>query len=266
MRASEDIAALLHRLADASANVILPKFRTNILIEDKGGDVYDPVTAVDRDAEASIREILKAQCPDDGIIGEEYGAERRDADFVWVIDPIDGTRAFIQGLPTWGTLIGLLYQGQPIAGMMSQAYTGERFWSDGQRSYFRGPDGNVAPLTSRSASLSTAQMSTTDPYLFKHPKEQDAFEALRQQVRSYRFGADCYAYSLIAAGHIDIVLETAVQVYDIVALIPIIEKAGGCVTSWDGGPPVHDSGQILACGSAKLHADVLELLQSVVQE
>jgi len=262
MRNGEDIAALLHRLADASADAILPRFRVSIPIEDKGIDHYDPVTEADRSAEAAIRKILKAQCPDDGIIGEEHGVERHDADYVWVIDPIDGTRAFVQGLPTWGTLVGLLYQGQPIAGMMSQPYTGERFWSDGQKSYFRGQNGDVVPLIVRTAELAKAQMSTTDPYLFCDTTEKAIFERLRKEVRVCRFGADCYAYSLVAAGQIDIVLESSLQIYDIVALIPIIENAGGRVTSWDGGA-AHNGGQIIACGDPQLHAEVIELLQSV---
>jgi len=262
MRTCEDISAMLHRLADEAARIILPKFRTTFAIENKSTDRFDPVTEADRDAEAAIRKIINAYFPDDGIIGEEYGSERKNAEYVWVVDPIDGTRSFIQGLPVWGTLIGLYHEGKPHAGIMSQPYTGERFWSDSEGSYFRGSDGNIVPLVVREATLATAQMSTTDPYLFVEPAENAAFQALRAQVCTCRFGTDCYGYSLVAAGQIDVVLESGLQIYDIAALIPIIEKAGGLVTTWDGGA-AQDGGKILACGDPELHSEVVEILQSI---
>ena len=262
VRSCKEITDMLHHLADAAADVILSKFRASTPIEDKGVGRFDPVTAADRGAEAAIRKILKTQRPDDGIIGEEYGAERTDAEHVWVIDPIDGTRAFIQGLPTWGILIGLLYRGQPYAGMMCQPYIGERFWSNGERAYFRGLGTQTAALAGRASTLANAQLATTDPYLFTEPEEKTAFEALRQKVRGCRFGTDCYGYSMVAAGQVDIVLETGLQPYDIVALVPLVEHAGGRVTSWDGGE-AHNGGRILACGDPELHADVIEFLQQL---
>ncbi|HFB2048287.1 MAG TPA: Histidinol-phosphatase [Hyphomicrobiaceae bacterium MAG_BT-2024] len=262
MRSSHKITASLHCLADAAANIVLTKFRTNISFDNKCPYHYDPVTCADRDAEKALFRIIQSQYPDDGFIGEEYGEQNKAADYVWVVDPIDGTRAFIQGLPTWGILIGLLYHGQPIAGMMCQPYTRERFWSDGQKSYFCGPTGYVSTLTTRSSELTEAQMSTTDPYLFKDFREKVIFETLRRKVRVCRFGSDCYSYSLIAAGQIDVVLETGLQIYDIAALIPIIEKAGGCVTSWSG-EPIHTGGQILACGDPKLHELIIDLLNAL---
>ena len=208
---------------------------------------FDPVTVADRAAEVAIRTLLHARVPDHGIHGEEFGVERPDARFQWVIDPIDGTRAFIQGLPVWGTLIGLMDGGAATAGLMNQPFTQERYWSDGEASYFRGPDGKTARLATRSVPLAEAQLATTDPYLFANAGSGDQFERLRAAVRSCRFGTDCYAYCLLAAGHIDVVLETGLQLYDIAALIPIIENAGGRVTNWTGDP-ISDGGDVLACG------------------
>ena len=259
MRVEENLITLLHDLADTSSEAISPYFRANAAVENKAVAAFDPVTAADRAAEAAIRAVLNERVPDHGIHGEEYGVERPDARFQWVIDPIDGTRAFIQGLPVWGTLIGLMDDGAVVAGIMNQPFTGERYWSDGSRSHYRGPDGATMPIKTRHVRLEDAQMATTDPYLFAAAGKEAQFERLRQKVRQCRYGTDCYAYCLIAAGHIDVVLETGLQLYDIAALIPIIEHAGGRVTTWTG-EPVSDGGDILACGDARLHGEIVQLL------
>ena len=258
-----DIAEALHILADVSADQIMPHFRTRLDVANKAEGGFDPVTIADKAAERAIRDVLLERFPDHGIIGEEYGNHQPDAEFTWIIDPIDGTRAFIQGMPTWGTLIALTENGQPFCGMMNQPFTGERYWSDGARSYYRGPDGKVAQIHSRTTTVSEAQMSTTDPGLFATDIEAKAFEALKQEVRECRFGTDCYAYALLASGHVDVVLETGLQVYDIAALVPIIEHAGGLVTAWNGQSAAQ-GGQILACGDPKLHGQFIDILSKAM--
>ena len=259
MRVEDSLITLLHELGDKSAEAIKPYFRINTEIENKAAVDFDPVTAADRAAEVAIRTLLEARVPDHGVHGEEFGIVRPDARFKWVIDPIDGTRAFIQGLPVWGTLIGLMDSGVATAGLMNQPFTQERYWSDGEGSYFRGPDGRTARLSTRNVPLADAQLATTDPYMFTNAGSSEQFERLRARVRTCRFGTDCYGYCLLAAGHIDVVFETGLQLYDIAALIPIIEHAGGRVTSWSGDPIV-DGGDVLACGDARLHDEIVELL------
>ncbi len=253
--------AIAHELADAAGAAILPHFRSRLDLGNKAGPGgFDPFTAADRSAEEAIRALLAARLPEHGIEGEEYGMVAPDAELRWVIDPIDGTRAFIVGLPVWGTLIGLLDRGAPVLGLMNQPYTRERFWSVADGSYFRGPDGEQQRLRTREcATLQAAMMSTTDPTMFKIGDEQQAFERVRKHTRAVRYGADCYAYCLLAAGHIDIVVEAGLKPYDIVALIPIIERAGGRVTTWDGGSPTR-GGRIIATGDARLHDAALKLL------
>ena len=259
MTIDQDWVDALHRMADASAAVILPHFRAGIAVESKKAERFDPVTAADRAAEQSIREIIATEFPEHGIVGEEFGNVRPDAPLQWVIDPIDGTRAFIQGLPTWGTLIGLMKDGVPVAGLMNQPFTRERTWSDGSNSFFRGPDGETRRLATRQIEIAAAQMSTTDPGLFRDGPEKSAFAAVRGAVQQCRFGTDCYAYCLLAAGHVDVVMEAGLQIYDIVPLIPLIEHAGGKVTGWDGSPATN-GGRILACGDHALHTQILAII------
>jgi histidinol phosphatase-like enzyme (inositol monophosphatase family) len=255
---SEAQTAFLDTLADAASRSIMPHFRANLAIEDKGRDGFDPVTAADRDAEAAMRKLIQANFPDHGIVGEEYGPEREDADFVWVLDPIDGTRSFISGLPVWGTLIGLLKEGLPILGMMAQPFTGERYTGDGNRAWYSGP-GGARSLSSRSCpALGEASLFTTSPTLFNQA-DRAAYDRIESAARFARYGLDCYAYCMIAAGHGDVVIETELQAYDIVGLIPIIEGAGGRVTSWSGGSPAA-GGSIVAAGDHHLHATILDLL------
>lgn len=262
-RARPEIAKVLHVLADASAEQIMPHFRTRLDVANKAEGHFDPVTVADKAAERAIRDVLLERFPDHGIIGEEYGIHQSDAELIWIIDPIDGTRAFIQGMPTWGTLIALTENGHPVCGMMNQPFTGERYWSDGATSYYRGPNGQQELLRTRSTTLPDAQMSTTDPNLFATDKEAAAYLALHQQVRQCRYGTDCYAYTLLAAGHIDVVLETGLQIYDIAALMPIIEHAGGRVTAWDGGSAAR-GGQILAVGDPNLHSQFVDILSKAI--
>ncbi len=257
----EAIVDLLHALGDLSAQAILPHFRVGVAIESKHEVDFDPVTEADKAAERAIRDAIQAAFPGHGIIGEEFAAVNPDAATQWVIDPIDGTRAFIQGLPTWGTLVGVVEDGCPKAGLMNQPFTRERIWSDGRASYFRGPDGGKTTLATRRAPQGGMQMVTTDPGLFASRPERAGFDAVRSLARGCRYGTDCYGYMLLAAGHIDVVLETGLKPYDIMALIPIIEHAGGRVTDWDGGPATA-GGRVLACGDPELHADLVSLLRN----
>lgn len=260
---SDALVGFLDILADAAADSIMPHFRANMAIENKGGSDFDPVTAADRDAEAAMRTLINSTFPDHGIIGEEYGPEREDSDFVWVLDPIDGTRSFISGLPIWGTLIGLMQAGQPILGMMAQPFTGERFAGDGNRSWYHGPGGTKSLSARRCSDLDKATLFTTSPELF-NPADRADYDRIEASVRFSRYGLDCYAYCMVAAGHADIVIEADLQPYDIMALIPIIEGAGGRVSDWSGGSPIN-GGRILAAGDPRLHAKIADRLSEGTQ-
>ncbi len=253
-----DFSQFVNELATLSGQAILPFFRTAMAPENKGGASFDPVTEADRAAEAVMRQLIKRTFPGHGIVGEEFGSEGEDADCVWVLDPIDGTRAFIAGLPTWGTLIGLMRGGRPAYGMMHQPFTGERFFGDGGGSFYRGPGGERRLRARRCATLAEATVATTSPRLFTD-EQRARYERVESGTRLARYGTDCYAYCMVAAGHVDLVIEAGLQPYDIVALVPIIEGAGGVVTAWDGGSPA-SGGAIVAAGDKRLHQAALELL------
>jgi len=253
------LLATAHALADRAGAVILPHFRTGFVIDHKGGDLFDPVTAADRAAEMAIRQALSEIYPSHGILGEEYGALHADADYCWVIDPIDGTRAFIVGQPLWGTLIGLKRGGTPVLGLMDQPFVGERFYSTECESFIR-ERGTTRPMRTRScATLREALLTSSSPDLFTTADEREHFEALARAVRLRRFGGDCYNYCLLALGQVDLVVEAGLKAYDILPLMPIIERAGGIVTTWDGGD-AKDGGRILAAGDRRLHETALKVL------
>ena len=252
------LTAFLDRLATAAAEVIMPHFRAGTVVANKEVDRFDPVTAADRAAEQAMRALINRHYPAHGIIGEELGAENADAEFVWVLDPIDGTRSFITGLPVWGTLIGLKRAGEPVLGMMAQPFTGERFAGDGTRAWYTGP-GGVRAISSRPCpSLAEASLFTTTPALFQGA-DRAAYDSVEAAVRLARYGCDCYAYCMVAAGNADVVIEAGLQPYDIVALIPIVKGAGGAVTNWEDGSAA-GGGKVVASGDRHLHAAVLEKL------
>ena len=254
----QSLLATAHALADRAGAVILPHFRTPQVVDHKGGDLFDPVTAADRNAESAIREGLAEAYPSHGILGEEFGARVGETDYCWVIDPIDGTRSFILGLPLWGTLIGLTRAGVPLLGLMDQPFTGERFWSGENESFFR-LNGTTKTIRSRACeNLGQALLATTSTDVFT-ADEQRRFAALTNAVRLRRFGGDCYNYCLLAMGHIDLVAEAGLQSFDILPLIPIVERAGGVVSTWEGGDP-RAGGRILAAGDRRLHAAAVEVL------
>lgn len=246
------------RVADAAAAETLPRFRRfgDIVNKLEGG--FDPVTEGDRGAERAIRALIKAEHPGHGILGEEYGAENPDAEHVWVIDPIDGTRSFISGIPLWGTLVGLTQKGDAIAGMMAQPFIGELFYALGGEAWYEGPAGRQKLSTRGTTLLDQATLCTTTPTLFAGER-RSGYDRLEKAVRLSRYGTDCYAYAMLAAGNIDLVVETGLQPYDVMALIPIIEAAGGMMTNWAGGP-AEEAGGVVAAATPELHAAAMEVL------
>jgi histidinol phosphatase-like enzyme (inositol monophosphatase family) len=250
-----------HVLADLAGAAILPHFRRRLKVTNKSGAGYDPVTVADRAAERAMRAAIAKQFPEHGIVGEEFAPRPGAGSHQWVLDPIDGTRAFIMGSPLWGTLIGLLVDGAPVLGVMDQPYTRERFWGVKGRAHLRGPDGSTRRLKAREcATLAEAVLTTTHPDLFAVRPEGAAFARVRARARMTRYGGDCYGYCLLAAGFVDIVVEAGLKPHDVVALIPIIEGAGGQITTWDNQPAT-DGGRILATGDRRLHAEAIALLR-----
>ena len=254
-----DFAAFLDELALVSGDTILPFFRTALSVEDKGRHgSFDPVTAADHAAETAMRALIRRTFPGHGIIGEEYGDERPDAEYVWVLDPIDGTKSFISGMPAWGTLIALLRSGQPVFGMMNQPFTRERFSGDGRKAHYRGPTGTRDLRVRACAALSEAVLFTTSPRLM-NAGDRETFGRVEQAVRLSRYGGDCYAYCMVAAGHVDLVIETELKPHDVLPLVPIITGAGGMITTWEGGLP-HAGGRIIAAGDKRVHEAATALL------
>jgi histidinol-phosphatase len=253
-----DFSSFVDQLAAVSGETILPFFRTALAVDNKKAGGFDPVTAADRAAEQAMRALIAKNFSGHGVIGEEYGAERTDAEYVWVLDPIDGTKSFITGMVAWGTLIGLMRFGEPVFGMMNQPFTREKFSGDGGAAHYSGPTGERALHVRDCASLGDAILTTTSPLLMKKT-DRAAFSRLEDKVKLSRYGGDCYAYCMLAAGLIDLVVETEIKPYDIVALIPVITGAGGVITTWEGGPP-QAGGRLVVAGDKRVHAAALEML------
>ena len=246
--------------AEAAAERTLAGFRTPLAVENKWDKGFDPVTAADRDAEIAIRGILGTAFPEHGIIGEEWDAKPSASAFDWIVDPIDGTRAFISGVPVWGTLIGLLHRGRAVAGLMAQPFTGETFVGlPGEAFYTR--HGERAVLhTSGQTELGRAKATATSPDIFEQAGTTAALARLRASVLQLRWGLDSYGYCLLAMGHIDLVAESALKNVDIAPLIPIIENAGGVVTTWEGGP-AEAGGSCVAAATPELHEAARRVLR-----
>jgi histidinol phosphatase-like enzyme (inositol monophosphatase family) len=260
---SERLWAVAEMLAEAARGPTLARFRKpGIGIENKAGvAAFDPVTEADRAAEQAMRAVLAAERPEDGILGEEFGTQAGRSGLTWVLDPIDGTRAYMSGTPTWGVLIALCDADGPRIGIIDQPFIGERFMGGAGRARLVGPHGGGVLATRRAVSLAEATVFTTFPELGS-PAERAGFEAVAGQCRLTRYGMDCYAYGLLAAGQIDLVIEAGLQAYDICAPIAVIEAAGGIVTDWQGRP-AHGGGRILAAGCPEVHAAALALLRQV---
>lgn len=243
-------------LADVAATVTLSYFKMPIDIDDKDdGTGFDPVTKADQEAEKAIREVIESQYPEHAICGEEFGRKETDSPFEWFLDPVDGTRAFISGLPVWGTLISLAYEGEPIIGVIDQPYIRERYLGCPHGATLNGD----LIKTRRCANLNKATLSTTDPDLFT-AEERPSFDRILAESQLVRYGLDCYGYAVLAAGHMDIVMESMLKPWDMMALIPVVRGAGGTVTNWQGGTPGGD-GRLLAVGDPSLMDEALRLIE-----
>jgi len=251
-----------HRLADAAGEVIRPYFRRHIDVVDKGEKAFDPVTAADRGAEEALRKLIGRERPDDAILGEEYGHTPGTSGRTWVLDPVDGTRAFITGRHTWGTLIALEEDGKRVLGIIDQPVLRERFIGFGGRTEMH-IEGAVSHLETRKCErLADAIVSTTHPWGYFNDAEREAFEAMANAARMSYFGGDCYAYALLAMGYIDLIAESSLRAWDVAALIPVVEGAGGVVSDWNGNPVPTEGGHLIAAGDPRVHAEALKMLRS----
>jgi myo-inositol-1(or 4)-monophosphatase len=257
----EETIAFAHRLADAAGDVIRPYFRARIDVSNKhqapGG--FDPVTVADKSAEQAIRALIRSERPSDGILGEELGEEQGTSGRRWVLDPIDGTRAFITGRHEWGSLIALEYDKIPVLGMIDQPVLRERFIGVNGRAELNS-SGETVSLRSRSCpELSQAILCATHPDAYFNEPERAAFKRLEKNVRMTRFGGDCYLFAALALGFVDIIVESTLNRWDVAALIPLVEGAGGRITDWQGGPCL-EGGQVVAVGDPVLHAASVAIL------
>lgn len=259
----KDLIATAHAVADVARAAILPWFRrADLSAANKATEGFDPVTQADRAAEEAMRAVLAKHRPQDAILGEEFGRSDGSSGLTWVLDPIDGTRAFLSGTPTWGVLIAVSDESGPFLGIVDQPYTQERFVGGPGLAEWTGPHGGAPLATRATAGLSDAVLFTTFPEVGT-PEEGAAFRRVAEQVKLVRYGMDCYAYALLAAGQIDLVIEAGLQAYDIQAPIAVIEAAGGIVTDWQGGS-AHGGGRALAAANPSVHAAALDLLRSTV--
>ncbi|MFT3987544.1 histidinol-phosphatase [Aestuariivirga sp.] len=252
----QDLTRFAFLLAEASADAILPWFRRNAAIEVKAGAVWDPVTEGDKSGERAIRAVIEKRFPDHGIHGEEYGIKEGRSPFTWILDPVDGTRAFVCGLPTWATLIGLTFEGKPVLGLMNQPFVGEMFYGNPEGAWHRRGSHTEKLATRKGIALAAATIGTTAPELYKG-EDQAFFQRLRAKATLTRYGGDSYFFALLAAGHVDIAMDAGLQAYDIAALLPIITGAGGATCEWTGKDPVK-GGNILTASSHKLLEEALE--------
>ena len=255
----QDFLAAAEAAADLAGGIIRPLFRSALLVEAKGD--ASPVTEADQKTELALRAFLAERFPSHGIWGEEFGADRPDAEWLWLLDPIDGTRAFVTGRPLFGTLISLLHNGKPVLGLIDQPATGERWVGvAGQPTRFRGPMGGVAHCRP-CPELAQAELSCTSPDMFLED-QRDSFDRLRRSARRVTWGGDCYAYGLLALGLVDVIAEATMKPWDWAALVPVIEGAGGSVTDWAGRPlGVESDGTVLALGDPAMLAEATALLR-----
>jgi len=253
--ALDQFLSLAIDLADAAGEAIRPYFRQPLAVDDKAD--LSPVTAADRVAEAAMRRMIATRFPAHGIIGEEFGREREDAEFVWVLDPIDGTKSFISGVPLFGTLIALAHQGRPILGVIDQPILHERWiGADGHLTSFNGTPVRCRPCPA----LAGATVFATSPDMFKGG-DAAAFARVAASAKLVRFGADCYAYGLLAHGFIDLVIEASLKPYDFSAMLPIVKGAGGIASDWRGMPlSLASDGRVVVAGDRRAHEEALGLL------
>lgn len=258
--ALDEVTAFAVAIAEEAGRAILPHFRVALDVENKDLGGYDPVTVADRAAESVIRSAIARRYPTHGILGEEHGREPGSSNYSWVIDPIDGTKSFILGQLHWGTLIAMNDGVRPVVGVAHQPFVGETFFAQagGTAAWQRGAERRTI-VTRRCARLADAFVVTTDPRFFAAAREAEAFARITAGARYTRYGGDLYCYTQLAMGLADVVIETGLKAYDIQALIPLIEAAGGVVTDWKGDP-CYEGGDVLACGDPKLHVELVERL------
>jgi myo-inositol-1(or 4)-monophosphatase len=258
----DQLTRFAQALAIAAGEAILPHFRKNAPIDVKDHVSWDPVTEGDRAGERAIRALIEQHHPDHGIIGEEYGTKSGKSNFTWILDPVDGTRAFVIGLPTWTTLIGLYENGEPRLGVMYQPFIGDMFYGNPNGAW-QSHGGHVEKLqVSRCTDLDQAMLGTTSPHLYKG-KDREGFDNLRHTVKMTRYGGDAYFFSLVAAGHLDIAMDAGLQIYDIAALLPIMRGAGATVGTWNGKNP-NEGGHILAAATPELFELAREMMSGQV--
>lgn len=266
---ADRLLAVAHKAADAASVQTMANFRQALDVENKEQPgSFDPVTIADRNAEQAIKDVVLGAFPAHGFFGEESEISIIENQPLWIVDPIDGTRAFITGMPLWGTLIGVYDGADVVLGILEQPVLKERFigvtigHGDAAASaHIIRPDGRASIRTRQGVTLSDAIVQTTAPEFFEATAHSRVFEKLKASVSMVRYGGDCYCYALLAMGFVDIVIEATLQPYDIAALIPIVEGAGGVVTNWEGGPAVN-GGSVIACGSIELHEQMLALISS----
>ena len=256
-------AAFAQHLADVAGEIIRPYFRRPIIVSDKGSSgSFDPVTEADRRAEQALRAEIGREFPGDGIIGEEFGEAPGSSVFTWVIDPIDGTRSFVVGQPLWGTLIALEMNSHPALGVLDQPFLRERFTGSRGTAELCASGAAIRLRTRNCEALADAIISTTHPLTYFDAVERAQFHRLVQVCRFSRYGGDCYAYALLAMGFLDLVVEARLKHWDVAALIPIVEGAGGILTSWDGGSAAR-GGTVIAAGDARIHAAAVGILSNL---
>lgn len=253
-----ELAEVAEALADAARPETLRHFRAEGAVDNKLEAGFDPVTEGDRAAERAMRAVLAERRPDDAVLGEEYGRTGGSSGLTWVLDPIDGTRAYLSGAPSWGVLVAVADATGPILGLIDQPYIGERFFGGPAGAWVSGPAGRRVARTRGTARLGEAILFTTFPEIGT-VEEGAAFRALASNVRLTRYGLDCYAYGLLAAGHVDLVVEAGLQPYDIQGPMAVVQAAGGIVTDWRGGP-AHEGGRVIAAANATLHEAALAIL------
>lgn len=256
---SDALVSFAERLADAGGAVVRRYFRSDLTVHDKPDS--SPVTVADREAEAAVRAILDVERPDDGIVGEEHGVKHPDAEWVWVIDPIDGTKSFIAGRPIFGTLIALLRNGMPVLGIIDQPVIGDRWvGAAGRTTTHNGRPVRVRPCP---GGLASAMLGSTSPDLFKGD-DRATFRRLADRTKVAVYGGDCYTYGLLASGFYDLVVESELKLYDFAALVPVVTGAGGLMTDWAGRPlGAGSDGRVIAAGDPRTHAEAMAVIGGI---
>lgn len=255
----QELARFAALLADAAGQAILPHFRLPVPVDNKANGGFDPVTIADRNGETAMRALIEQHYPDHGIIGEEHGVKPSRSGFNWVLDPVDGTRSFIIGIPLWTTLIGLTFEGKPVLGLMNQPFIGERFTGSKLGSFWERAGERRRLQVNPALSLKEAKLTTVAPEIYKTERQKEVFKRMTGAVRMTRYGGDAYFFCLLAAGLVDVAMDAGLETYDIAALVPIMENAGGVVTTFSGAPAT-GGGDILAAASPALHAEALALI------